>query len=137
MFKQIESLPTGYEINEDGIVMNIHGKILSNTDTNSCGYTRICIRIKQQLVRKLLHRIVAIAHIDNPENKRCVNHIDGNKNNNSASNLEWVTDSENMKHAIKNRLCVPNTKPMIEHNRKFGSWNKGLKTGNQYTKKCV
>lgn len=51
-------------------------------------------------VRKDVHRLVAKYFIKNHENKRCVNHLDGNKLNNKFYNLEWVTDSENQQHAI-------------------------------------
>lgn len=56
--------------------------------------------------RHLVHRLIAKAYLPNPENKRCVNHIDGNKLNNAVSNLEWVTHSENMRHAVDTGLWV-------------------------------
>ena len=51
-----------------------------------------------------LHRVIAETFIPNQENKPTVNHIDGNKLNNSLSNLEWSTYKENQNHAEKNNL---------------------------------
>ena len=51
------------------------------------------------------HRLVATAFIPNEANAPVVNHIDGNKLNNSLSNLEWATGAENARHAIKTGLC--------------------------------
>ncbi len=54
--------------------------------------------------REYIHRLVALKYIPNPENKRTVNHIDGNPKNNHMSNLEWATHGENTKHAYDNNM---------------------------------
>lgn len=64
------------------------------------GYMTVSIRKKNLKV----HRLVAEAFCPNPECKPEVNHIDGDKSNNAANNLEWVTTLENSQHAWKNHL---------------------------------
>lgn len=62
-------------------------------------YVNLC---KDGVVRYFsVHRLVAQAFVSNPENKAEVNHIDGNKKNNLAINLEWATRSENLKHRYR------------------------------------
>lgn len=63
----------------------------------------LCVSLKknQKHSMKAVHRLVAEAFIPNPENKPFVNHIDGNKQNNSIDNLEWVTHRENCIHATR------------------------------------
>lgn len=69
------------------------------------GYFTVCVKPNNSKHKTTgAHRMVALAWIPNPENKKEVNHIDGNKQNNEVSNLEWVTRKENLIHAINTGL---------------------------------
>lgn len=59
------------------------------------------------LKNKSVHRLVAGAFCENPDQKKQVNHKNGDKFDNCASNLEWVTNRENMDHAMKTGLIGP------------------------------
>lgn len=63
------------------------------------GYTKITLSNNGKIKHTSVHRIVAITFIPNPENKKTVNHKDGNKQNNCVKNLEWATYVEQMYHA--------------------------------------
>lgn len=70
------------------------------------GYLKIGLFKSREQRRFFVHRLVAQAFIPNPENKPQVNHINGIKTDNRASNLEWVTNQENVIHAYKNNLMA-------------------------------
>jgi hypothetical protein len=68
------------------------------------GYEKVSLSVNCNLKSFTVHRLVASAFIDNPKQKEQVNHINGIKTDNKASNLEWATRSENSIHAIKTGL---------------------------------
>ena len=98
-WEKISGYNTNYEISNHGNIRNIRsGKNLSGS-IDSHGYKYVFLtKIKKHKFHNI-HRLVAIAFISNPEGKPQVNHIDGNKTNNSIPNLELVTRAENRKHA--------------------------------------
>ena len=65
------------------------------------GYLFVQLSINKKILRRYIHRLVAEAFIPNPENKKTVNHKDGNKKNNCVENLEWCTYLENNTHAYE------------------------------------
>ena len=70
------------------------------TEEHRQGYRRVVLLKNGESRNVLVHRIVAEAFVENPENKPRVNHIDGNKANNTADNLEWCTSKENTMHSM-------------------------------------
>lgn len=83
------------------------------------GYSLIGFRKDGLCTTYLVHRLIALHFIPNPENKPQVNHINGVKTDNTVVNLEWVTVSENGLHSYKNGLQKPqkgkdhvNSKPL-------------------------
>lgn len=102
---------------------------------NSRGYYRFAIGKDGKFKTREVHRLVATHYIDNPKNKPCVNHKDGNKLNNHYSNLEWATHSENNQHAHDIGLNKSrHSKKQKEAVRKTGKANKGRRAWNKGNK---
>ena len=87
-----------YEVSDDGVIRNKESKKILKTFINDKGYEIVSLWLNGKDKKFRVHRLVADAFISNPENKAQINHIDGNKLNNHADNLEWSTYSENISH---------------------------------------
>lgn len=96
--KQIKS-NSNYFISKEGIVFRDNKPL--KPSLNNSGYFRLTMYSKGIPSCKSVHRLVAEAYIDNPNEYPFVNHLDGNKQNNHYTNLEWCNNSHNLKHAYK------------------------------------
>lgn len=102
-----------YQVSDMGRVrVTETGKILSCAK-NYAGYK--VISLYRGINRQFrVHRLVAMAFINNPEKCEEVNHIDGDKGNNRYDNLEWVTSKENKQHAVITNLFPQ--RPVVDEN---------------------
>lgn len=115
-WKPIKEYEGLYEVSDKGQVRSlprkdnkgaIHkGRVLRTRNTRNSGDGYWAVMLSKDGIEKQItvHRLVASAFCSNPENKSDINHRDGNKKNNEASNLEWVTKSENVRHAYDTGL---------------------------------
>lgn len=99
-----------YKISNLGRVFSSKTCKLQEQTPNSRGYLRVHLQMDRMDKFEFTHRLVARHFVPNPDFKNIVNHIDGNKINNVASNLEWCTAQENILHA-RNVLHV-NSNPI-------------------------
>lgn len=98
-----------YEVSSLGRVKRTHFNkktkkqrvVVIKPTTDENGYKRVTLSINGEVFNRRIHRLVAIAFIPNPCNKREVNHIDADRGNNCVENLEWCTTLENVRHCIK------------------------------------
>lgn len=103
IWKDIKGFEGLYQVSNLGRVKSLKKDIIMKPSKHREGYLYYILR-KQGRKTFKAHRLVAITFIPNPESKPEVNHKDGNKKNNSADNLEWLTRSENAIHAKENNL---------------------------------
>ena len=99
IWRNIEGFNGKYQVSSWGRIRNAETGTVLKPYQNKKGYFKVGLSFGGKSVKKRVNRIVAMAFIENPDNLPQVNHKDGNKQNNSVSNLEWVTDGRNKEHA--------------------------------------
>ena len=102
VWKEIKGYEGLYQVSNLGRVRSRNGLIHLNT--NNYGYKHVTLSKSNIQKTALVHRLVAEAFIENPFELPQINHKDGNKNNNAVINLEWTTQKDNNRHAIKTNL---------------------------------
>lgn len=138
MWKPIDGYEGIYEVSDDGQVRSVdriqfrsdgyayrmRGRILKQavskgrgTDDNHQGYCVVNLRKPGSANVRPVHILVASAFIPNPNNLPTINHIDGDKLNNCATNLEWASYSANNIHALQNNLRKPRGNPIAQYSK--------------------
>ena len=99
LWKNIENA-SNYEVSNCGNIRNKTTKYVLKQRLTKTGYYQVSIKLDNtgKFQNQYVHRLVAIAWLPNEDNKPSVNHKDGNKNNNSVDNLEWMTYVEQQAH---------------------------------------
>ena len=128
VWKDVSGYEGVYQISNTGRVKSLKRIIIGRWDSRQLlnerilkpstfrGYKRVLLLKNKIRTNFIVHRLVAIAFIGNPEKKSQVNHKNGIKNDNSVSNLEWCTPSENTKHAYDLGLAKPPLKGVYGKN---------------------
>lgn len=105
-WKEINFLNGKYEVSNFGRIRNTKRKTSRSTPISKRGYPVFSASVGGRIKLINVHKCVAEAFIPNPEDKPCINHKDGNKQNNHVDNLEWCTYSENNSHARTTGLHI-------------------------------
>lgn len=100
IWKNVVGYEENYVCSSKGEIKSIKRNKVLKPNKSSLYYS-VDLCKSGEIKRHLIHRIIATAFHENVENKEQVNHINGNKLDNSVNNLEWVTRSENQLHSIR------------------------------------
>lgn len=108
VWKDIKGYEGKYKISNLGNVKSVKKQIILKPIIHKKGYLRVALYKKNKSKRYLIHRLVAEAFIENPNNYMEINHKDENKQNNNVSNLEWCSRSYNVNYGTRNKSTSKN-----------------------------
>ena len=135
IWKDIKGYEGLYQVSNLGRVRR-RSKLL-HLNTNTHGYKHITLSKDNVQKTAVVHRLVASAFIENPLGLPQINHKDGDKSNNSVSNLEWVTQKENNRHAINSNLRKTKKILLISNeNKVIREFNNRMEI-NSFLDRCV
>lgn len=97
-------------LGNDGVIYPYKGQLIKAAPNKNVRYMQVSLWKDNKGTWKYVHRLVAQAFIPNPLNLAEVNHLNGNRQDNRVSNLEWVSRIGNAQHAIKTGLKVYTTR---------------------------
>lgn len=133
--KAIEGYEALYAISDEGQIFNLRTGHEKHKVVMQSGYEYIHLNKGDKNGRMFrVHRLVAKAFIPNPDRLPQVNHINGNKQDNRASNLEWCTPLQNQRHAIESGLfntVGEETQAQNSRKNKSGKYAKSMSTAIQ------
>ena len=99
-FGRVKSLQRKVVNHRSGSMRIVNEMIMTPFD-NGTGYKAISLACERKRKNFYVHRLVGGAFIENPQNKKIINHIDYDTNNNSSDNLEWCSQKENIMHSVE------------------------------------
>lgn len=123
-WKNIKNFEGLYLVSSNGKVKSLYKRIKFNVfaetilkpSTDLRGYLQVVMYKNGKRTTRRIHRLVASAFLDNPKNKRTVNHINKNKLDNNVNNLEWMTDFENINYSFAKKIL------QIKNNKVIREW---------------
>lgn len=102
LWKSVNNYNGIYEVSNLGNIRNAHTGRILKTSHSVGGYEQVVLCKNGKTTTHYVHRLVATAFIDNPNNLPCVNHKDENTGNNVLENLEWISYKDNANYGTKN-----------------------------------
>jgi hypothetical protein len=122
IYKPIEGFEELYLVSNTGKVKSIYGNTIRKQYVNNLGYCKVCLYKNKKMVNVSVHRLVANAFLPKNNTMNIVDHVDGNKQNNNASNLRWCTSSQNHMNTKKTKKGKSSKYKGVSYSKSRNKW---------------